>query len=181
MKRFTLAGACVLLGSVVGACSSGDSSQPDSADLTEASRRDGGVSSSDSSADLVAYRCHAPANPERGFNADFDIVVSPLDDTGTMRLEAGGMNKQLGQIQVARLQKDDAQTGPAFGLLLGLVAATDTSGLADPGLVDSAIQYAIQGDDHEFSVIRLMHGDAQIGGTFLADGLGTRCLPAGAR
>jgi hypothetical protein len=123
------------------------------------------------------YNCFAKANPERGFNSDFNILLQPATIGGQMILKVGVKQMPLGTIsEVGVLNSSDPALKPAFDATLGLISEVDVSAVAEKDLANiSSMQIfkAITASGEEMIVYQLFVGVYQIGGTFMGSGLGT--------
>jgi len=127
------------------------------------------------------YACVAKANPDRGFNSGFEIQLSPAAIGGQMKILANGKQKILGIIsETGSLSSSNSAQKPAFDMTLGLIAEADLSGIQEADLrkVSSINRFKVPAPDgDEILVFQIFAGNHQIGGTFMASGLGTACLP----
>lgn len=127
------------------------------------------------------YSCHAQANPNRGFNMDFDIQVTPAAVGGQIILSTGGKQRPLGALsEVGSIDKSNVSQKEAFDMTLGLIGESDVSGIQAGDLKNVSsinILKETTADGDEIIIFQLFESSTQIGGTFMASGLGTACRP----
>ena len=123
------------------------------------------------------YTCHGGPNSNRGFNYDFDVQVDPVAKGGKIIVHANDKNKSAGIIALVTIITPNE---PVFAKTLGQIGEPDVSGVPAAELknVTSIALYGGDSPDGDaVSILRLFNDSTQIGGTFMAYGMGTACLP----
>jgi hypothetical protein len=129
---------------------------------------------SSASAFAQDYKCHAIANPNRGFAKAMDVTLSPDALGGSFR--ANG--KELGKAsQITTLDPSKPEQKEAFDFILGFLNEQDVSGLDPAALkrVTSIVAYQFT-PDTDTTLYRFYEGTRQTGGAFGSQGLATACL-----